>query len=153
MTTSPDGDSSLICSVRGVLLALPLASVVETMRPLRTEAVAGVPSPVRGLAIIRGVPTAVVDLGWVLAGEASNSGRFVTVKVGPRRVALAVDTVIGVRAIPQHTLSELPPLLSDANTDAVTAVATLDHQLLLALEAARLIPDSAWNLLSGGVST
>lgn len=42
--------------------ALDLAQVVEIMRPLPIERVAGAPDLVRGLAVIRGVPVPVVGL-------------------------------------------------------------------------------------------
>ena len=45
--------ASLICRVGDLLCAVPLALVGETMRPLPVEPLAGVPSYVRGVAIIR----------------------------------------------------------------------------------------------------
>src|ERR1700733_14675484 len=97
---------SLLFRVRARLCALPLAHVVETMRPLPVEAMAGAPRCVRGLAIIRGAPIPVVDVAELL-GEGSvqtdtgtrsqPAARFVAVKVADRGIALAVDGVLGVR--------------------------------------------------------
>ena len=42
--------------------AIPLDYVAETMRPLPIEPVAGTPGFVRGVSVIRGAPTPVVDL-------------------------------------------------------------------------------------------
>lgn len=92
----------------------------------------------------------VVDVAWVLAGKESHPTRFVTVNVGPRRVALAVDAVIGVRTIPTEALNELPPLLRDVNTDVIAAIGTLDAQLLVVLRSARLIPEPVWSALAAG---
>lgn len=148
--TVPRADLCLVCRVLTRLCALPLEHVSETMRPLPVDPVAGVPAPVRGVAIIRGAPVPVVDLACVLAGTESHPTRFVTVHVGARRVALAVDTVIGVRAIPAEALYELPLLLKEANTDAIAAMGTLDAQLLVVLRSARLIPEPVWSALAAG---
>jgi purine-binding chemotaxis protein CheW len=69
------------------LCALPLEHVEEAMRPMTVEAIAGVPSFVLGLAVIRGVPIAVVDAASLLSGVRSHPTRFVTIKIGSRRVA------------------------------------------------------------------
>lgn len=123
------------------------------MRPLPVEPLAGIPRPVLGVAIIRGRPTPVVDLGWTLAAEESQPGRFVTVDVAGRRVALAVGSVVGVRSIPADALHELPPLLRDADADAVAAIGTLDAELLMVLRGARLLPESLWNELDTRAAT
>ncbi|MBI2221351.1 MAG: purine-binding chemotaxis protein CheW [Acidobacteria bacterium] len=150
----PNADLCLVCRVLTRLCALPLGHVSETMRPLPVERVAGVPPAVRGVSIIRGAPVPVVDVAWVLAGKESHATRFVTVNTGDRRVALAVDTVIGVRRIRSEAFDELPPLLRDANTDVVSAIGTLDAQLLVVLRSARLIPEPVWSALAaGGAST
>jgi chemotaxis signal transduction protein len=62
-------------------------------------------------------------------------------------VALAVDAVVGVRSIPPHALHELSPLFRDTSTDAITALGTLDNQLLIVLAGTRLVPDHVWNAL------
>ena len=80
--------------------------------------------------------------------------RFVTLRLGRRCVALAVDAVIGVRRLEPGALGDLPPLLAHAAADTVDGIGTLDAELLLALRAARLVPESAWAALGaarGGV--
>jgi len=150
----PNGDLALVCRVLTRLCALPLEHVSETMRPLAVEPLSGVPAPVVGVAIIRGAPLPVVDVACVLAGKESHPTRFVTVNVGARRVALAVDAVIGVRSIPTEALNDLPPLLKDANTDVIAAIGTLDAQLLVVLRSARLVPETVWSALeASGPST
>ena len=135
---------ALLCRARARLCALPLQHVIETMRPLPVEPFAGAPPFVRGLALIRGRPVPVVDVGaLVSASEPANPTRFVTLRVGDRRVALALESVLGIRALPD-AMSGLPPLLTDASAEAVSAVSALDAELLLVLEAARLVPDSLW---------
>jgi hypothetical protein len=52
----------LISRVQSRLCALALESVLETMRPLPIEPLAGVPEFVRGLPVIRGTPLPVIAL-------------------------------------------------------------------------------------------
>ena len=138
-----NADLSLICRVQTRLCALPLEHVVETLRPLPVEPVAGAPPFVLGLAVIRGAPLPVVDSARLLGADDARAGRFVTVNAGNRRVALAVDCVLGVRAVAPESLHALPPLLHQADTDVIAAIGLLDAELLLVLRSARLLPDQA----------
>jgi purine-binding chemotaxis protein CheW len=115
--------------------------VRETMRPLPIESLTGAPSFVLGLAIIRGFPVPVIDTGRLLGSPASDTRRFVSLKLGERSAALAVDDVLGIRSLPTVTLSETPPLLRGADQRLVAVIGTLDSRLLLVLEAARLVLD------------
>jgi purine-binding chemotaxis protein CheW len=132
---------SLLCRIADRLCALPLEHVIETMRPLPIEPVEGAPDAVRGLSIVRGVPIPVVDASRFFGPQATAPGRFVTLRVGERVAALAVDAVIGVRGLAVPSLEKLPALLGAAAADSVAAIATLDAELLLVLDGARLIPD------------
>ena len=137
-------DRALVCRVGGRLCAIPLQNVVETMRPLPAAPVADAPPFVLGLALIRGAPMPVVDLGSLLSGQLTSPGRLVTIRLGDqRRVALAVDQVIGVRPIPSRALEPLPPLVNAAAGEVVDAVGALDAELLLVLRETLLIPDQA----------
>lgn len=148
MPSSPNeneshADELLLCRVGRRFLAVPVRHVDETMRPMAIEPLAGAPAFVSGLAVIRGVPTPVVDGGALLGapGEA-RPGRLVVLRVDTRRVALAVDAVSGLRSLAEASLHEVPPLLSEANADAVQAIGTLDAALLLVLRAARVLPEA-----------
>jgi purine-binding chemotaxis protein CheW len=141
---------SLLCRVGDLLCALPLEHVEETMRPMPVEAIAGLPSFVRGLAVVRGAPIPVVDAASLLSGDASDATRatrFVTVKTGSRRIALMVDAVVGVVPIPRGSLDALPLLFQDASLDMISAVGTLDANLLLVLRSARLVREELWAVL------
>jgi purine-binding chemotaxis protein CheW len=140
------GELSLLCRVGNLLCAWPLEHVEETMRPLSTEPLAGVPAFVLGLAVVRGTAVPVVDLATLLgrSGADTVSSRFVTVKVGARRVAVAVDAVVGVSRISPRSLEQLPPLFQGPDLDAVSAIGTLDTGLLVVLATARLVPDDIW---------
>jgi purine-binding chemotaxis protein CheW len=143
-------ESSLLCRVGALLCALPLEHVEETMRPLAVEAIAGMPSFVRGLTVVRGVPIPVVDAASLLSGGVSRPARFVTLKTGRRRIALAVDAVVGVIEISPASLNALPLVFHDSSLDAIAAVGTLDDDLLLVLRSARLVPETFWTLLEAG---
>jgi purine-binding chemotaxis protein CheW len=136
--------SSLIVRVSSHTCALPLSEVVETMRPLAVAPVTDAPPFVIGLAIIRGAPVPVVDLGAMVApGGASEIGRFVVVKVRERTVALAVSAVVGVRELDAGSIGEMPPLLRDCAAGVLAEVATLDCDLLFVLQAGLVLPESA----------
>ena len=134
--------STLVVSVGPHSCAIPLEHVVETMRPLPVETIAGAPTFVLGLSVIRGVPVPVVDLAAILGLEPSRSTRrFVVLGLTPRRVAVAVDGVLGVRQVDLTTTDAIPPLLRTANVEAVAAVGQLDEHLLFVLEASGILPE------------
>lgn len=143
MVAAPQDVRVLLVSARRRLCGIPVADVGETMRVLPVEPIANAPVFVRGLSMIRGVPIPVVDLGALLGiSEDVAPTRLVTVRVGDARmVAIAVDAVIGVRAIARDVLHALPPLVANDGTGVVDTLASLDRGLLLVLRAARLAPD------------
>lgn len=130
-----------MCRSGGKLYALPLTAVVEVMRPLPIQPVPNASPIVLGVALIRGIPMAVLDMPGLLGGTWNADGRFVTVRAGSRQVALAVDQVLEVRTLPPETFCELPPLLRDIGNEAVGALGTLDAELLFVLKDACLIPE------------
>jgi purine-binding chemotaxis protein CheW len=144
----------LVCRVGGRFCALPLAHVVETMRPLLIEPLSAMPRFVSGLSIIRGLPVPVVDAGVLLGTtDCPAPTRFVTLAIEGRHVALAVEAVIGIRQLPAASLGELPPLLREASAEAIAAVGALDASLLVVLRAAHIVPDAVWNVLSADRGT
>ena len=145
----------LVVTVGARACAIPLHHVAETMRPLPIEPVAGTPGFVRGVSVIRGAPTPVVDLKALLEnGENSATyGRFVTMKLGERRVAIGVDGVVGLRNLDSAQLGELPPILRDVAADLIEAIGTRDAQLLVVLRAARIVPDEVWTTLAAAEAT
>jgi purine-binding chemotaxis protein CheW len=116
------------------------------MRPLPVRPIAGVPAFVQGLAVVRGTAIPVVDAAILFGAPEgpSRPTRFITIKTGNRRIALAVDAVVDLREIPSGVLSSLPPLLRDTHLDAIAAVGTLDAELLLMLRSSRLVSEEVW---------
>ncbi len=143
MRTEAD-EQYLLVRVAGVLCALPLPHVDETMRPLPIQSVPGAPPFVRGVSRIRGDPLPVVDAARALRGEGNlpEPTRFVVIKTANRRVALEVDSVLGVRRIEPAALSDLPPLLTTAAEEVVSAIGSLDAELLLVLRSGAWVPES-----------
>jgi purine-binding chemotaxis protein CheW len=117
--------------------ALPTADVVETMRPLDTQPVQGLPPYVMGVAVVRGAPVPVVDLVRLATGEAGiELRRFVTVRLAGRLAALAVNEVVGVREIDAGQLGALPPLVDPGR---FASLGRVDDRLLLGLERSRVL--------------
>jgi purine-binding chemotaxis protein CheW len=147
--------TSEICPVFVVMVgaracAFPLHHVAETMRPLPIKPVAGMPGFVRGVSVIRGMPTPVVDLKALLENSENSSsyGHFVTLNLDARRVAIGVDSVVGLRNLDLSQLGELPPLLRDVTSELIESIGTRDAQLLLVLRASHIVPDEVWTTLA-----
>ena len=140
-----------MCRVRDVLAALPVADLIETMRPLSVAPLGQTHPFVLGVAVIRGLPTPVVDPGVLLehgpGAHATPSTRFVTVRTGARVIAVAVDEVLGLRRFASATLHALPRLVADA--PMFGSLAALDDELVVWLRTARLVPDEIWRELDG----
>ena len=142
-----EGQDFLVCRAAGRLCALPLAHVIETMRPLPLRRLSAAPQFVAGVSVIRGVPTPVLDTGTLLDESTSAPGRLVSVRTGERTVALAFDAVLGIRSILNDSLHRLPPLLDPAGSEVVAAIGALDEELLVVLEGSRLLPAAAWDAI------
>lgn len=149
--TGGQAGSLLVCRVGAKLCGLPLEGVLETMRPLSTEPLPRTADFVTGVALIRGRPTPVIDARQLLGSPADDApGRYVTLDLhggGSRVAALAVDAVLGVRDVPRAVLSALPRVLRADDGSPVAAVGTLDAELLLVLEQARVVPEQIWQTL------
>jgi len=140
---------AVIGRVRARHCAFFAINVAEVMRPLPIAGLANMPSFVLGVSVIRGTPTPVVDAGALLGDDraTAQTTRFVVMRVGERRVALAVEAVLGVRALVAETLMTLPPLVRNAAEEVVTALGTLDAELLAVLGSSYLVPAALWEEL------
>ena len=100
---------------------------------------------VLGVSVVRGFPVPVLDAALLLAATGRSSpDRFVVLRVGSRTAVLAVDTVLGIRSLERDALVKLPPLLSNAESAVIEAIATLDSELLVVLNCARIVPPEVW---------
>ena len=147
---SSDAEGSIPCLLFRAgkhLCALELSHITEIMRPLPVERISGAPEAVRGLAIIRGAPAPVLDLGYLMGSSGKPPERFVVVRTGERRVALAVEEVLGTEMLDPSTLSGVPRLIDGPTGEGVRAIGVLDSQLLLVLQSASLVPEEIWRTL------
>ena len=144
MTRAMENGDFLLCRIGTRIGALAIHDVQETLRPLPVESLPGAPPFVLGVAILRGIPTAVIDVQRMLGCTHSTIGRFVALRLGARSVALAVEAVLDVRSLPLQMLSQVPRLLGDASATLISALGSLDAELLMVLEASRVVPDAVW---------
>ena len=150
----------VLCGVRALLCAIPTQHVVEVMRPLPVHHLDDVPPFVLGVALVRGAPNPVVDAARLLgvadtaAEQRATNARYVSVRANERGrcLSLRVDDVRGVRALARREMDQLPPLLRAVDARGAAAIGALDAELLLVLDAARLVPESVWSTVSLGVS-
>ena len=150
--TPPQTDvrsSMLLMQASQLRCALPITDVVEVMRPLPVSPMPGVPPFVRGVAVIRGLSVPVVDLGMLLGAVApAAAGRWVVLRLGERRVALAVEAVRGVVRLEGSMLASAPPLLRDARAEFIETMGVMDQQLYLTLNSGRILGHEVWLALA-----
>ena len=127
--------------------ALGISHVLEVMRPLPVRKIDQAPRAVCGLSMIRGIPVPVVELSRLLTGAESKPARLILLRVGDRRVAIAVDSVLGIRHMGISPPDSLPPLMSKAAGKIVEELTTLDKDLVFLLNAGCIVPDGAWPTL------
>ena len=152
MTRAKEDDLYLLCRIGSRIGALAVGDVRETMRPLPIEPLTGTPVFVLGVAIVRGFAAPVIDAARLLdpstlpvAITSPSAARFVSLKLGDRTAVLAVDAVLEVSSLEAGILARIPPLLCKTEQEPISSIGALDAQLLLVLEAARLVPDSVWS--------
>ena len=143
----------LTCRVGEKLCGLLLTDVLETLRALPLEQLPGLPRSVRGLALIRGRATPVVDLRTLLGSDDTRlPGRYVTLRselAQPERaLALAVDEVLDVVTLTPEWMGEVPAILTTAQGELVRQLGALDRRLMLVLERSRLLPEPVWQQLA-----
>jgi purine-binding chemotaxis protein CheW len=140
------GTMSLVFRAGSLLCALRLDEVIETMRPLAVRPLAGTPPYVRGVTIMRGVPTPVIDVARLVGGEQAGIERFLAVRTERGPVAFATGAVLGIRAAGTGSRAEAqhPALLGGASGRLVAGVATIDAEPLLLLQSMRVVPDEVW---------
>jgi purine-binding chemotaxis protein CheW len=133
--------------------ALPLEAIAETMRPLPISPVSAAPAFVRGVSLVRGTPSPVVNLALLLGGTQAEPGpgrRFVAMRMPEGSLALEVDEVVGLRWLQEQSLEDVPALLHAQGESHVERMGSLDGHLLAVLGSARLLPEDFWNRLRQG---
>ena len=164
--------SALVFRAGPLLCALRLDEVIETMRPLDVQPLAGTPAFVLGISVLRGVPTPVIDVARLLSGgsgaqEGAESGvagsggadsgraerggadsggaeRFVAVRTERGAVAFAIGTVLGIRTVDASATGGHPALLGARSSHLVAGVSAVGTEPLLLLQSMRAVPDEVW---------
>ena len=138
------GVVALVFRAGPLYCALPLDEVVETMRPLPTRPLAGTPPYVRGLTILRGAPSPVIDVTRLLTGVDGDVARYVAVRAGRGPVACATGTVLGVQHVEVEPPEGPSALFTGATKALIAAVGTIGTDPLLLLRSIRAVPDEVW---------
>ena len=142
--------SFLLCRAGACRGALPVAEVVETMRPMPVQPLPDAPSFVRGAAVVRGEVVPVVSLAALVdPGSSAAPRRLVTVRSGEKVWALEVDEVLGVERLPEDVAGEPPPLLAGRTGQAL---GVLDGDLLVVLRGIRVVPSEVWESIESGLT-
>jgi purine-binding chemotaxis protein CheW len=136
--------TALVFRAGPLLCALRLDEVVETMRPMETLPLAGTPAFVRGISVLRGVPTPVIDVSRLLGGGPAEPERFVTAHTERGAVALATGELLGIHAVDTDSVGGHPALLGGASSRLVAGVGSVDDEPLLLLQSMRTVPDEVW---------
>lgn len=117
--------------------------VIEILRPLPLESLGELPPFVLGLIRLRGQAVPVVDLRLLLGDQpAEGPAILVSLRLLKRRIALAVDQVLGLVDVPLAAQTGLPPLLEEGSP-IVEALTRSDHGLVLLLRTASLFPNES----------
>ncbi len=138
VTEAPPG-LSLVFGVGDLLCALALRDVVETIRPLPVQPLAGTADILLGVSVIRGLAVPVVDTARLLGAGVERPSRFVTTRTERGPLAYATGPVIGVLPVEPDASRPPPPMLAAAATRLVVAVGVLDSRPLLFLRGAELM--------------
>jgi purine-binding chemotaxis protein CheW len=143
-TAEDAAGDALVFRAGTLLCALPLDEVVEIMRPLAVQPLAGTPPYVRGVTIMRGVPTPVIDVARLVGGEHADPERFLAVRTDHGPVAFATGPIVGIRGAAPGGPAAHPALLPGASSRLVAGVAMIDTEPLLLLHSMRAVPADVW---------
>jgi purine-binding chemotaxis protein CheW len=137
-----------------LLCAFPLGQIVEIMRALPIETLSGPPAFVLGATVVRGAAVPVVDVGHLISGPRHAQGTaaswMISLRLNTGGVVLAVDHILGVERLSPDEARDLPPLLKETAAEAVSAIGTLDSELLLFLNVAKCLPFDLMNPTAEG---
>jgi purine-binding chemotaxis protein CheW len=136
--------TALVFRAGPLLCALRLDEVLETMRPMETLPLAGTPSFVLGISVLRGVPTPVLDVSRLLRGGPEDPQRYITVRTERGPVAMATGEIVGIRSVHPESAGGHPALLGGASSRLVAGVDTVGVEPLLLLQSMRAVPDEVW---------
>ena len=133
-------ESFLLVRVGGRMCALPLAQVGETLRVPDLPPLASTVPGMRGMTLLRGEQTPVLDLAALLGFTAlgGDRRRLVSLRVAERVVAMMVDDVVGVREVDRESLQRI-----DLPGGQERVMGVFDEGFARVLDAGGLMPEGA----------
>jgi purine-binding chemotaxis protein CheW len=141
-------ESWVTFELAGELYALPVARIQEIQRARGITRVPHAPSPVRGIANLRGKVLVVVDLRLRLGlppAVADERSRILVVSSRQRSLGLLVDAAHQVLGLLPSRIEPPPADLMDERSAYLAGVVQLDDSLVIALDIDQLllVPDEA----------
>ncbi|HNP71108.1 MAG TPA: chemotaxis protein CheW [Kouleothrix sp.] len=140
-STAPQLDV-LLFRLAGEVYALPSACVREVIRYRDYTPVPGAPATLPGILNQRGVVVPVVDIYPLLglsAPPASRATRLVMLSHQEIDMALLVEAVLDLAALPPAALEPPPPALDPARARFLRGLATFEQQPVALLDLDELI--------------
>ncbi len=140
--TGQSDQTVLLIRLADEIYALPSVYVREVGRYRAFTPVPGAPPLIPGIISQRGVILPVVDLRLVLGMptvETTRSTRLVTVVYEDIDMALLVDAVIDLTALPPDAFGQLPAGLDPARARFLRAVAFYDDQTVAMLDVGEIV--------------
>lgn len=144
-------NESLVLSLRSstTICAIPIKDISEVMRPLPLNVIPDSPIFLLGISVIRGHSIPIVDFGTLVGlNKSKPPEKYVVLKVESRKVALAVENVMGIKKLSRGFMDQLPPLFQNVHPDIITQIGILDEEFLIVIRASKLIPIEVWDKIS-----
>jgi purine-binding chemotaxis protein CheW len=142
VTDAPAVLDVLLIQLAGELYAIPSASVREVIRYRAYTSVPGAPPTLPGILSQRGTILPLVELRPLLGLEVTDitrSSRLVIVAHNDVDMALLVEAVLDLTALPADTVEPLPAALDPARARFLRGIAQHEHQPVALLDLEELI--------------
>jgi purine-binding chemotaxis protein CheW len=141
-TDAPAPLDVLLIQLSGELYGLPSASVREVLRYRSYTPVPGAPPTLPGILSQRGIILPLVELRPLLGfaiTEVTRATRLVIVAHNDVDLALLVEAVLDLAALPADTLGPLPAALDPARARFLRALAQYDQRPVALLDLDEII--------------
>jgi purine-binding chemotaxis protein CheW len=141
-TAAPATIDVLLIELAGELFGVPSASVREVLRFRAYTPVPGAPPSLPGILSQRGIILPVVEMRPLLGleiGPITRATRLVFASHQDIDMALLVDAVLDLAALPADTVEPLPAALDPARARLLRGIARHEQQLVALIDLDELI--------------